>query len=84
MIAIPDFVSGATEHWGIITYREAYLLYEEGISSTVNKQRVAVVIGHELAHMWFGNLSEYKILYCVENRANLIISVPDYLFHYLQ
>ena len=58
MIAIPDFPSGAMEHWGIITYREAYLLYEPGVSSTVNKQRIAAVIGHELAHMWFGNLSE--------------------------
>ncbi|XP_069668648.1 aminopeptidase A-like isoform X2 [Periplaneta americana] len=56
MIAIPDFVSGAMEHWGLITFREVNLLYEEGISSTFNKQRVATVVGHELAHMWFGNL----------------------------
>lgn len=56
MVAIPDFVSGAMEHWGLVTFRETALLYEEGISSTANKQRVAGVIAHELAHMWFGNL----------------------------
>jgi Aminopeptidase N len=46
------------EHWGLVTFREVNLLYERGISSTVNKMRVAMVIGHELAHMWFGNLSK--------------------------
>jgi aminopeptidase N len=58
MAAIPDFVSGAMEHWGLVTFREVNLLYEEGSSSTANKQRVAMVIGHELAHMWFGNLGK--------------------------
>ncbi|KAG1685462.1 Glutamyl aminopeptidase [Nymphon striatum] len=56
MVAIPDFVSGAMEHWGLITYRETNLLFNEKESSSVNKQRVATVISHELAHMWFGNL----------------------------
>lgn len=56
MAAIPDFVSGAMEHWGLITYRETALLYDKDHSSTVNKQRVAQVVAHEIAHMWFGNL----------------------------
>ncbi|CAL4084418.1 unnamed protein product [Meganyctiphanes norvegica] len=56
MIAIPDFVSGAMEHWGLITYRETSLLYDDRGSSSYNKQRVASVVSHELAHMWFGNL----------------------------
>ncbi|KAK7085111.1 hypothetical protein SK128_002659, partial [Halocaridina rubra] len=56
MIAIPDFISGAMEHWGLITYREVNLLYDDKGSSSYNKQRVASVIAHELAHMWFGNL----------------------------
>ncbi|CAD6993566.1 unnamed protein product [Ceratitis capitata] len=56
MAAIPDFVSGAMEHWGLVTYRETSLLYDEEVSSTTNKQRVASVIAHEFAHMWFGNL----------------------------
>ena len=32
------------------------MLYEPGVSSAKNKQRVAVVVAHELAHQWFGNL----------------------------
>ncbi|XP_037899330.1 glutamyl aminopeptidase-like, partial [Glossina fuscipes] len=56
MAAIPDFVSGAMEHWGLVTYRETALLYDEIVSSTENKQRIASVIAHEFAHMWFGNL----------------------------
>ncbi|KAL7728103.1 hypothetical protein ACLKA6_002245 [Drosophila palustris] len=56
MAAIPDFVSGAMEHWGLVTYRETSVLYEKETSSTVNKQRIASVIAHEFAHMWFGNL----------------------------
>jgi len=56
MIAIPDFVSGAMEHWGLITYRETNLLFDERESSSGNQQRVASVVSHELAHQWFGNL----------------------------
>ena len=50
MIAIPDFVSGAMEHWGLITYRETALLYDPREASDSNKQRVATVIAHEVAH----------------------------------
>lgn len=38
------------ENWGLITYRETALLYDEAENSQGNKQRVAVVIAHELAH----------------------------------
>ncbi|XP_055526034.1 glutamyl aminopeptidase isoform X4 [Wyeomyia smithii] len=60
MAAIPDFVSGAMETWGLVTYRETSILYNQETSSTANKQRVAEVIAHELAHMWFGNLVTMK------------------------
>ena len=50
MIAIPDFAAGAMENWGLITYRETAMLYQPGVSSEGNKQRVAVVVSHELAH----------------------------------
>eukprot|EP01112_Ceratiomyxa_fruticulosa_P011130 TRINITY_DN2998_c0_g1_i1.p1 TRINITY_DN2998_c0_g1~~TRINITY_DN2998_c0_g1_i1.p1 ORF type:complete len:855 (-),score=219.95 TRINITY_DN2998_c0_g1_i1:139-2703(-) len=56
MIAIADFAAGAMENWGLITYRETALLIDEKISSTTQKQRVAYVVAHELAHQWFGNL----------------------------
>ena len=61
MIAIPDFVSGAMEHWGLITYRETNLLYDDRESSSANRQRVATVVSHELAHQWFGNLVTLKV-----------------------
>ncbi|BFZ00939.1 hypothetical protein BsWGS_03978 [Bradybaena similaris] len=56
MIAIPDFAAGAMENWGLITYRETAMLYKEGVSNEANKERVAIVVSHELAHQWFGNL----------------------------
>ncbi|XP_043999504.1 glutamyl aminopeptidase [Gambusia affinis] len=55
-IAIPDFGTGAMENWGLITYRETNLLYDDKESSSSNKQRVASVIAHELVHQWFGNI----------------------------
>ncbi|KAK2825817.1 hypothetical protein Q5P01_020031 [Channa striata] len=55
-IAIPDFGTGAMENWGLITYRETNLLYDESHSSSYNKQQVASVIAHELVHQWFGNI----------------------------
>lgn len=51
MISIPDFSSGAMEHWGLITYRERYMLYDPKESSAGNKQRILSVVSHELAHM---------------------------------
>lgn len=48
------------ETWGLVTYRETNLLYDRLVSSTANKQRVAFVIAHEFAHMWFGNLVTMK------------------------
>jgi puromycin-sensitive aminopeptidase len=56
MIAVPDFSVGAMENWGAVTYREVALLLDPAKTSLSNKQRVAEVITHELAHQWFGNL----------------------------
>ncbi len=56
LIAIPDFGAGAMENWGLITYRETSLLYSPEETSVDSKQWVAVVVAHELAHQWFGNL----------------------------
>ncbi|KAG7243208.1 hypothetical protein INR49_014810 [Caranx melampygus] len=56
LIAIPDFQSGAMENWGLTTYRETSLLFDPLTSSVSDKLWVTMVIGHELAHQWFGNL----------------------------
>lgn len=56
MIALPDFASGAMENWGLITYREQALLVDPANTSLGMKQYVAMVVAHELAHQWFGNL----------------------------
>ncbi|XP_071101495.1 puromycin-sensitive aminopeptidase-like [Haliotis cracherodii] len=56
LIAIADFASGAMENWGLVTYRETALLVDPANTSARVKQWVALVVGHELAHQWFGNL----------------------------
>lgn len=56
MAGIPDFNAGAMENWGLITYRESSLLYDDYFSSQKDRERVILVIAHELAHNWFGNL----------------------------
>ena len=55
-IAIPDFAAGAMENWGAVTYRETALLVDPENSSAGTRQRVAEVVAHEMAHMWFGDL----------------------------
>ena len=50
IVAIPDFAAGAMENWGLITFRESALLYDEATSSNSQKQYVTYVIAHELAH----------------------------------
>lgn len=56
LIALPDFASGAMENWGCITFREHALFVDEQNTSLSAKQYVAMVVAHELAHQWFGNL----------------------------
>ncbi|XP_047022834.1 aminopeptidase N [Helicoverpa zea] len=56
MIALPDFKNGAMENWGLLTFREISMLYEEGVSASTDRVHVATVVAHEIAHQWFGNL----------------------------
>ncbi|MBS7346158.1 MAG: hypothetical protein KIG14_00390, partial [Candidatus Sacchiramonaceae bacterium] len=58
-IALPDFSSGAMENWGLITYRETAML-ANAKSSLSSKRQIALVIAHETAHQWFGNLVTMK------------------------
>jgi puromycin-sensitive aminopeptidase len=56
LIAIPDFASGAMENLGAITFRETALLVDEAKATRTELERVADVVSHENAHMWFGDL----------------------------
>ncbi|KAF5893715.1 endoplasmic reticulum aminopeptidase 1-like, partial [Clarias magur] len=56
LAAIPDFQSGAMENWGLTTYRESSLLFDPHKSSASDKLGITMIIAHELAHQWFGNL----------------------------
>lgn len=60
MVALPDFAAGAMENWGLITFREIALHIDPANSSAAAKQRVAEVVEHELAHMWFGDWTTMK------------------------
>ncbi len=56
LIAIPDFAFGAMENLGAITFRETALLVDEASATHSELARVAHVVAHEIAHMWFGDL----------------------------
>jgi len=56
LVGIPDFAYGAMENLGCVTFREAALLVDPATASQNELVRIASVIAHELAHMWFGDL----------------------------
>lgn len=56
LLAIPDFAAGAMENLGAITFRETALLVDPAQASHAELERVADVVAHEVAHMWFGDL----------------------------
>ena len=56
LFAVPDFKFNAMENWGFITFRESVSLIWNK-STTLSKISTATfVLGHEIAHTWFGNL----------------------------
>ncbi|XP_070560579.1 aminopeptidase N-like [Ptychodera flava] len=57
MVSLPVFMDyGAMENWGLIMYKHDWMLYDEAVHHPPRAQRVARIVAHELAHMWFGNL----------------------------
>jgi cytosol alanyl aminopeptidase len=55
-IAVPDYQYGAMENAGAITFAEYLLLVDPKNASERQKLSVAVVLAHEMAHQWFGDL----------------------------
>ncbi len=60
LIALPDFAAGAMENTGAITFREVALLMDDKQASVDQHKGVALVIAHEMAHQWFGDLVTMK------------------------
>ena len=72
LIAVSDFAFGAMENWGAITFRENLVLHDPDKTSKAGEERICVVIAHELAHQWFGNLvtpEDWKYLWLNESFA---------------
>ncbi len=60
LIAIPDFAFGAMENFGAVTFRESALLVNPSEASRAELERIATVVAHEIAHMWFGDMVTMK------------------------
>ncbi|MFF3449120.1 aminopeptidase N [Streptomyces sp. NPDC002667] len=51
---VPEFNAGAMENPGLVTFRDEFI-YRSAVTDTERQTR-AMVIAHEMAHMWFGDL----------------------------
>ena len=55
MIAVPN-MDGAMENWGLVIYGEQYLTHIVQTTAAANRELNVLVVAHEMAHQWFGNL----------------------------
>ncbi len=60
LVAVPDFEAGAMENAGAIFFRDVDLLLDPKAASVQGQKRVAIVVAHEMAHQWFGDLVTMK------------------------
>ncbi|AIV38950.1 aminopeptidase N [Streptomyces sp. CCM_MD2014] len=51
---VPEFNAGAMENPGLVTFRDEFV-FRSAVTETQRQTR-AMVIAHEMAHMWFGDL----------------------------
>ncbi|KAJ7018485.1 leucyl aminopeptidase [Mycena alexandri] len=57
IMAAHDFDIGAMENWGLITGRTRLILLDPKKADILYRKMVAGVVSHEVAHMWFGNIT---------------------------
>ena len=50
LLAVPEFMAGAMEDWGLVSFRSAYLVFDEQVMTPESLRQVTLVIAHELAH----------------------------------
>jgi puromycin-sensitive aminopeptidase len=55
-VAVPGFAAGAMENSGLVLFRQNLLLMDPKTASWNQEKVIALVVAHEFAHMWFGNL----------------------------
>ncbi|MGW0764997.1 aminopeptidase N [Streptomyces sp. NPDC002676] len=55
---VPEFNAGAMENPGLVTFRDEFV-FRSAVTDTERQER-AMVIAHEMAHMWFGDLVTLK------------------------
>ncbi|HEX4823814.1 MAG TPA: M1 family metallopeptidase [Candidatus Polarisedimenticolaceae bacterium] len=56
LIAVPEYWYGAMENPGLITFVDSSLLLDSKTANANERERLAVFLAHEIAHMWFGDL----------------------------
>eukprot|EP00817_Percolomonadidae_sp_ATCC50343_P002780 CAMPEP_0117421350 /NCGR_PEP_ID=MMETSP0758-20121206/2472_1 /TAXON_ID=63605 /ORGANISM="Percolomonas cosmopolitus, Strain AE-1 (ATCC 50343)" /LENGTH=458 /DNA_ID=CAMNT_0005203447 /DNA_START=2678 /DNA_END=4052 /DNA_ORIENTATION=+ len=63
ILVIPDFAAGAMENYGLMTFNSQCSLINTSNPDMINvdhKELVAIVVAHELSHMYVGNLVTMK------------------------
>ena len=57
LIAAPGEIEGGSmENWGAIFYSQHHVLFDPAKSTEADRQLVFLVVAHEMAHQWFGDL----------------------------
>lgn len=75
------------ENWGLVLYREDYLLWKQKIHNARQKYNAVATIAHEFGHQWFGDLVSpqfWQYIWLNEGFANLFQFIGTDLVGLLQ